>query len=146
MVTSVVVVVSDFLGETNSSRTEIMAHLKRRAVHTETLGRTSAAVLRQTSRKHDLVAVQITDPYELTLPNLGRLVLQDAETGELVEVNTSDDRRRTAFANRQEKTQRELDRLFRSAKVDAIRVRTDEPYEHALAQFFDTREKRRRHG
>ena len=143
---SVVVVVSDFLGETNPSRAEIMAHLKRSAVHSETLGRTSATVLRQTSRKHDLVAVQVIDPYELTLPNLGRLVLQDAETGELVEVNTADERRRTAFANRQDKTQRELDRLFRGAKVDAIRVRTDEPYEHALAQFFDTREKRRRHG
>jgi len=143
---SVVVVVSDFQGETNPSRSEIMAHLKRRAVHTETLGRTSSSILRQTSRKHDVVAVQITDPYELVLPNLGRLVLQDAETGELVEVNTSDERRRTAFASRQEKTQRELERLFRGAKVDAIRVRTDEPYEHALAQFFDTREQRRRHG
>jgi uncharacterized protein (DUF58 family) len=143
---SVVVVVSDFQGETNPSRSEIMAHLKRRAVHSETLGRTSSSILRQTSRKHDVVAVQVTDPYELVLPNLGRLVLQDAETGELVEVNTSDERRRTAFAKRQEKTQRELERLFRGAKVDAIRVRTDEPYEHALAQFFDTREQRRRHG
>ncbi len=86
------------------------------------------------------------DPFELVLPDIGRLVLQDAETGELVEINTSDGRRRTAFANRQEKTQRELDRLFRGAKVDAIRVRTDQPYDRALARFFDTREKRRRRG
>jgi uncharacterized protein (DUF58 family) len=90
--------------------------------------------------------VQVTDPYELELPNLGRLVLQDAETGDLVEINTSDQRRRSAFAERGRRTQAELDRLFRGAKVDAIRVRTGEPYDLALKQFFDTRDKRRRHG
>ena len=49
--------------------------------------------------------------------------------GEVVEVNTADLRRRSAFAQRQGKTQRELDRLFRQAKVDAIQVRTDQPYD-----------------
>jgi uncharacterized protein (DUF58 family) len=143
---AIVIVLSDFLGETNPSRAAIAAHLRRRAVLSETLGRLSATMLRQVSRKHDLVAVQITDPYELDLPALGRLVLQDAETGEVVEVNAADSRRRTAFSNRQAKTQRELERLFRQAKVDAIQVRTDAPYDRALQQFFDTREKRRRHG
>ena len=38
--------------------------------------------------KHDVVAVQVTDRYELELPALGRLILEDAETGEIVEVNT----------------------------------------------------------
>ena len=143
---SVVVVVSDFLGETRPSRAAMISHLRGRAVHSETLGRMSVTTLRQTSRKHDLVAVQITDPYERVLPALGRLVLQDAETGERVEVNTSDARRRTAFARRQVKTQEELDRVFRGARVDAIQIHTDEPYDRALAQFFDTREKRRLHG
>lgn len=143
---AVVIVLSDFLGETNPSRSAIAAHLRRRAVHSETLGRLSVTMLRQVSRRHDLVAVQITDPYEMELPALGRLVLQDAETGEVVEVNTADLRRRSAFALRQGKTQRELDRLFRQAKVDAIQVRTDQPYDRALQKFFDTRERRRRHG
>ena len=40
------------------------------------------------NRRHDVVAVQITDRYELELPALGRLILEDAETGEIVEVNT----------------------------------------------------------
>jgi uncharacterized protein (DUF58 family) len=143
---AVILVLSDFLGETNPSRAEIAAHLRRRVVRSESLGRVSATALRQVSRRHDLVAIQISDPFEESLPDLGRLVLQDAETGEVVEVNTHDQRRRQAFALRQEKTTRELDRLFRQAKVDAIRVRTDAPYDRALQQFFDTRERRRRHG
>jgi uncharacterized protein (DUF58 family) len=142
---AVVILVSDFLSETNPSRAEIAAHLRRRAIRSETLGRVSSAALRQVGRRHDLVAVQVTDPYELELPSLGRLVLQDAETGDLVEINTSDERRRSAFAERGRRTQAELDRLFRGAKVDAIRVRTGEPYDLALKQFFDTRDQRRRH-
>jgi len=141
---AVVVLVSDFLPETNPSRSEIMAHLKRRVLHSESLGRISAGALRQLSRRHDVVAVQVVDPYEMVLPSLGRLLLQDAETGEVVEVNTNDSRRIHAFSARARKTQEELDRLFRSAGVDSLRVRTDESYERALADFFDAREKRRR--
>src|SRR4030095_446595 len=102
----------DLRVETNPSRQESMAHLRRKALHSETLGRMSATALRQMSRKHDVIAVQVTDPYELKLPGLGRLMLKDAETGEVVEVNTSDDRRREAFSKRQVKTQEELVRLF----------------------------------
>lgn len=141
---AIVVLVSDFLPETNPSRSEILAHLKRKVLHSETLGRISAGALRQLSRRHDVVAVQVIDPYEMSLPGLGRLLLQDAETGEVVEVNTSDRRRLAAFGARAMKTQDELDRLFRTSNVDAIRVRTDQSYERALADFFDTREKRRR--
>jgi uncharacterized protein (DUF58 family) len=140
---AIVVLVSDFLAETNPSRNEIMAHLKRRVLHSETLGRISAGVLRQVARRHDVVAVQVVDPFEMVLPKLGRLLLQDSETGEVVEVNTSDERRLHAFSARASKTQEELDRLFGSCGVDALRVRTDQPYERALSDFFDSREKRR---
>ncbi len=143
---AVVVVLSDFLGETNPGRRQILSHLRRRVLHSETLGRPSLALLRQAGRKHDMIAVQIGDRYERSLPAVGRLMLQDAETGEVVEVNTSDPRRLEAFATRAERTQKELDRLFRSAGIDAIRVCTDEPYDGALARFFENRERRRRHG
>jgi uncharacterized protein (DUF58 family) len=103
-------------------------------------------MLRHANRRHDVVAVQITDPYELELPSLGRLVLQDAETGEIVEVNTGDQRKRRAFAERQAKAQNDLARLFRSAGIDAIQLRTDEPYAAELGRFFETREKRRLRG
>jgi hypothetical protein len=73
-------------------------------------------------------------------------VLKDAETGEVVEINTGDERQRKAFARRQERFRRDLQRLFNAARIDAIQLRTDEPYAAALGKFFETREKRRRHG
>jgi uncharacterized protein (DUF58 family) len=100
-------------------------------------------MLQQANRRHDLVAVQITDPYELELPALGRVVLEDAETGEVVEVNTGDERKRTVFAERQNRGQAELAKFLRSTGIDAIRLRTDQPYGVELARFFETREKRR---
>jgi uncharacterized protein (DUF58 family) len=103
-------------------------------------------MLRQANRRHDVVAVQITDPFELELPALGRLVLKDAETGEVVEIHTGDARRRGAFAERQAKAQADTARLFRSAGIDSIQLRTDQPYGSALAQFFEAREKRRWRG
>ena len=104
------------------------------------------AVKRTSKMVQDLVAVQITDRYELELPALGRLVLRDAETGEVIEINTGDARRRDAFALRQAKALNETARLFRSAGIDSIQLRTDQPYGVELAKFFETREKRRRHG
>jgi hypothetical protein len=92
------------------------------------------------------VAVQVTDPRELELPALGRLIFQDAETGEVVEVNTGDARKRAAFAERQAKEQEQLLRLFRKAGIDAIQLRTDQAYGAALGRFFKTREKRRLRG
>jgi len=59
--------------------------------------------LRMLNRKHDVVAVQITDKHELELPALGRLILEDAETGEILEVNTGSASHRDAFAVRQQK-------------------------------------------
>jgi uncharacterized protein (DUF58 family) len=103
-------------------------------------------ILRQTNRKHDVVAVQITDRYERQLPALGRLILEDAETGEVVEVNTGNASSRDAFALRQEKLAGELTKQFRSSGIDTIQLRTDEPYGAALGKFFETREKRRARG
>jgi uncharacterized protein (DUF58 family) len=142
---AIVVVLSDFLGQTSPTRAEINAHLRRKVLLSETLGQTSLTALRQANRRHDVVAVQIVDRYEMELPALGRLVLKDAETGEVVEINTGDDRKRKAFAKRQVKAQADLLRLFRSAHIDSIQLRTDEPYAAALGRFFETREKRRRH-
>jgi uncharacterized protein (DUF58 family) len=112
----------------------------------ESLAQASFTRLRQANRKHDVVAVQISDPHELELPNLGRLVFQDAETGQIVEVNTADERKRAAFAERQAKSQLEIARLFRKAGIDAMQLRTDQPYGVTLGRFFENREKRRLRG
>ncbi|MBM3882915.1 MAG: DUF58 domain-containing protein [Verrucomicrobia bacterium] len=143
---AIVVVLSDFLGQTSPTRRDIDAHLRRQVVLSETLAQASLTALRQAHRRHDVVAVQITDRYELELPALGYLVLKDAETGEVVEIHTGDERRRQAFAQRQQRYQNDIRRLFRSAQIDSIQLRTDQPYAAALGRFFETRERRRRRG
>jgi len=127
---AVTVVVSDFLTEAGGGM----------------LPKTLQSALRQTNRKHDVVAVQITDRYEMELPALGRLILEDAETGEILEINTGRLSSRDAFALRQEKQVGELARQFRSSGIDSIQLRTDESYSAALGKFFETRERRRMRG
>jgi uncharacterized protein (DUF58 family) len=143
---AIAVVISDFLGQTHPSRAGMAAHLRRQAVLSETLGQTSLAALSQANRRHDVVAVHVTDRFEWELPALGRLILKDAETGEVVEINTGDERKRRAFIDRQTRAHAELQRLFRTARIDVIPLRTNQPYGAALSRFFETREKRRRHG
>jgi uncharacterized protein (DUF58 family) len=102
--------------------------------------------LRVANRRHDVVAVHIADRYELELPALGRLILEDAETGEIVELNTAPAASRDAFALRQEKQYADVARQLRSSGIDSIQLRTDEPYAAALGRFFEAREKRRLRG
>ena len=102
--------------------------------------------LRMANRRHDVVAVQITDRYELELPALGRLILEDAETGDIVELNTGHASSRDAFALRQGRQNEDLARQFRSSGIDTIQLQTDEAYSAALGKFFENREKRRLRG
>lgn len=99
--------------------------------------------LRIANRRHDVVAVQISDRYEMELPALGRLTLEDAETGEILEINTADPGSRDAFALRRQKELADIARQFRSSGIDSIQLRTDEPYSAALGNFFEARERRR---
>lgn len=143
---SIAVVISDFVGSPSGNGSPENARPKGQKFLLESLAQASYSMLRQANRRHDVVAVQITDPYELELPALGRLIFQDAETGEIVEVNTGDERKRTSFAARQASNQTELSRVFRMAGIDSIRLRTDQPYGTELAKFFETRERRRARG
>ncbi|MCX6913377.1 MAG: DUF58 domain-containing protein [Verrucomicrobia bacterium] len=143
---SIAVVISDFIGSPAVAAAKSRRKLRPQMMLLESLAQASFTMLRQVNRRHDLVAVQITDRYELELPALGRLVLNVAETGEVVEINTGDERKRAAFAERQTRAQADLARLFRSAGIDAIRLRTDQSYAAELGRFFETREKRRLRG
>jgi uncharacterized protein (DUF58 family) len=143
---AIVVVISDFLFEQRPPVGEGNRQRPGGYLISPTLGASTLPVLRQTNRRHDVIAIQVVDRFEMELPALGRLLLTDAETGELVEINTHDARKRRAFAERRARHQEELLRLLRSANIDAIEVRTDQPYAAALGYFFDTRERRRRHG
>jgi uncharacterized protein (DUF58 family) len=127
---AIVVVISDFISNVGSG----------------VLPPPIQTALRQANRRHDVVAVHVADRYEMELPALGRLILEDAETGEIVEVNTAHAASRDAFALRQEKQYAEVARQFRSSGIDTIQLRTDEPYSAALGRFFENREKRRLRG
>jgi uncharacterized protein (DUF58 family) len=143
---AIAIVISDFIGAPTVGPRQGNRRPRPRMMMMESLAQASFPALRQANRRHDLVAVQVTDRYELELPALGRLILRDAETGEVVEIHTGDERRRAAFAERQAREQADLARLFRSAGIDAIQLRTDQPYAIELARFFEMREKRRLRG
>jgi hypothetical protein len=70
------------------------------------------------------------------------VVFEDAETGEVVEFNTSDPRARSAFSVVAEDRIAELRRLFRRCGLDTIEAQTDRPYLRALMQFFENRYRR----
>ncbi len=95
-----------------------------------------------TSKRHDLIAVPVVDPLEDELPDVGRLSLEDAETGSLIEINTSDRRVRAAFVNAVGNRRAQLDTLLRRNRVDCITLRTDQDYLPALRSFFHQRERR----
>lgn len=151
---AIVVLISDFLAPEGPPRsaaaTGAGAGRSRGAfgamLQLEPFSPSTLSLLRQVNRRHDLIAVQVLDRYECELPALGRLLLEDVETGEMVEVNTADARRRAAFAEHQAARQAELARALRAAGVDAIQLRTDRPYVGELARFFEMRERRRRRG
>ena len=96
----------------------------------------------RTARRHDLVALSVSDPRERELPAVGKLVLEDAESGEIVEVDTRDPRARARYAEAAEERRRARLQLLRSAGVDVLDLRTDEPYLAALRRFFRTRARR----
>jgi uncharacterized protein (DUF58 family) len=99
--------------------------------------------MRQTNRRHDLVAVHIEDPREKELPNVGVLALEDAETGEIIELDTANARIRKRFNELSVERVRRLVNDFRAEGVDTLELKTDAPYMPALQRFFKTRERRR---
>ena len=150
---AIAVVISDFLECGDASPLSATRHVAlKQSADTSAQSKTGVlpppvqTALRMANRRHDVVAVQITDRYELELPALGRLTLEDAETGEIVELNTGHASSRDAFALRQQKQNEDLARQFRSSGIDTIQLHTDEAYSAALGRFFENREKRRLRG
>ncbi len=99
--------------------------------------------MRQTNRRHDLIAVHVEDPHERELPNVGILALEDAETGEVVELDTASATVRERFKENALERARRLVSDLRSEGVDTLQLQTDSPYLPALQRFFKARERRR---
>ena len=98
--------------------------------------------MRITGKRHDLIAVSITDPREVRMPKVGLIELEDAETGEIVLVDTSSARVRAEYERRGRDRGEEMARMFASLGVDQIAIRTDKDYVGSLVSFFARREKR----
>jgi uncharacterized protein (DUF58 family) len=101
-----------------------------------------AEPLAQLARRHDVVAVRLHDPVERDLPDVGLVVVQDAETGEQLFVDTHDRRFRARFAALAEQRERELRAAFRTAGVDALELATDDNLLDAVLRFADLRKRR----
>jgi uncharacterized protein (DUF58 family) len=95
-----------------------------------------------TGRRHDFIAVHIQDEREKVFPNIGIITLEDAETGEQIEINTADRGTRTRFADIVDREQTELLRTLRRNNIDTIGLRTGDDYLPALRSFFKQRERR----
>jgi uncharacterized protein (DUF58 family) len=93
-------------------------------------------------RRHDFIALHIQDEREENLPNVGIISLEDAETGEQIEINTADRTTRARFSALAETQRAELNRTLRRNNIDAISLRTGENYLPALRSFFKQRERR----
>jgi len=94
---------------------------------------------RQTNRRHDLIALHIEDPREQELPDVGIIALEDAETGEIIELNTARAMVRKRFNELSlERAQRLMNDL-RAEGVDIVQLRTDMPYMPPLQRFFKSR-------
>ena len=124
---AVVFLISDFQmgGHPNVARAQL-----RRAV-------------RQTNRRHDLIALQIEDPRERQLPNVGIIALEDAETGEIIELDTAREAVRKRFNELSVECAQRLRNDLRTEGVDSVELRTDMPYIPPLQRLFKSRSRPR---
>ena len=94
------------------------------------------------SRRHDVVAMPVSDPGESGLPDVGIITLEDAETGQQIDINTGSKSVRRGLADLDELRRKSLERLFRSRRVDIVPLSTTEDYLLPLRAFFEQRERR----
>ncbi len=101
-----------------------------------------AHALRIANKKHDVIAITITDPREKELPNVGLIELKDAESGEILLVDTANPTTRKEFDILNARQKQGRSKLFRSVGVDEISISTDRHYVEPIVRFFRVREKR----
>jgi uncharacterized protein (DUF58 family) len=99
--------------------------------------------LRLLSQRHDVIAVRLWDPREVDLPDIGPIVMEDAETGEQLYVDTGDRRFRQRFRELAERRAAATDEALARAQVSALALATDEDLVRALVRFNALRRQRR---
>jgi len=96
-----------------------------------------------TNRRHDLICVSLADPREQELPAVGLLTLEDAETGEVVEINTNSAVVRGRYAQENQRRQELFRRGLMQTGAGVLRLDTDKSYILPLRRFFEQRSRRR---
>ncbi len=94
------------------------------------------------NRKHDIIAMKISDPRELSFEDVGLIELEDAETGEVMLIDTGSQEFRLDFAQKAEADNYGLRRSFKLINLDFIQIITNQSYIVPLINFFKLREKR----
>lgn len=95
------------------------------------------------SRRHDLIAVKMGDQREKTMPNMGLIRLEDAETGRQLLIDTASKKGREQYAQYCQQLSLDLEETFKRRKIDNVQVCTHEDYLHPLKLLFKKREKKR---
>jgi len=98
--------------------------------------------LRIANQHHDLIAVTLTDPREINLPDCGLVEVMDAETGKRTVIDTSHERLRQEYHSRAASGLKKRTRMFDGIGIDHIDITTDVPYNKALVSFFAQRRRR----
>jgi uncharacterized protein (DUF58 family) len=96
------------------------------------------------AQRHDVVAVRLYDPLEQALPDLGMMLVEDAETGQQLFVDLHDRRFRKRFADIAARRERELRQGLAAAGVDALELSTTDDLADSLMRFADLRKRRAR--
>ena len=100
--------------------------------------------IRPIGAHHDAIALRIRDPHERELPNVGVIAIEDAETGDVIQLDTRRKRVRHEFKRIAAERAREVDKLLARANVDTIEIDTRRSYVPALLELFARRDRRGR--
>jgi uncharacterized protein (DUF58 family) len=120
---SIIFLVSDFMADPDSYRRQLSV----------------------TNRRHDLIAVDLNDPLDSNIADVGLLVVEDPESGAIEWIDTGSKKWQEAFHERMDQLETDKTRVFRQASVDRIDINTAEEYTIPLTRFFQDRAKRIRH-
>jgi uncharacterized protein (DUF58 family) len=100
--------------------------------------------LKLLSQRHEVIAIRLWDPREVELPDIGPIIMEDAETGEQLYVDTHDRKFRRRFQEAARRREAALGELFKRAGVDALSLSTEEDLVRALVRFAALRRQRRK--
>ena len=96
------------------------------------------------NQRHEVLAIRLWDPCEVELPDIGAMILEDAETGEQIYVDTHDKRFRQRFQEATRQRGMSLEQTFKRAGVDVLPLSTGEDLVRAIVRFVALREQRRK--